>query len=195
MITVKGLEYTPEDFWRRFGNCVLLMVDGTVVITTDMAGGHIHYKELTSGLYDQEITTTQKSVPYNQFCVAEYIADTGYFNVANEEGYLYAHYLKYRPARQQVGGLSNPRLSNPVHDQKVLSRAYSGYFVSLAEAAQHAQMTGRCAVSRSLALGTNHVFFNELAIGTYSVQGGTVVFDQIRDEFVDLMRKEEVCLW
>ena len=191
MINVLGQDYARDDFWRRFGNCYVKLVDGSVVSIRDIDITNVYVTKYTldkEGIVE-EVTVT---IPVAQFSIEQYQAPAGYFN-RFRGGVLEAVNLKYTQHRQQVRGLHQARAGGI--DYESLKYAYGGFFVPVAEAVQHAPMSGGlCAVSRSIAISTNDVFCFGFRIG--AIENNSIVIDQgLLDEYNELVQKENVCLW
>lgn len=191
MINVLGQDYARDDFWRRFGNCYVKLVDGSVVQISDINSTNVYVNKYTlskEGITNEVVVT----IPAEHFNIAQYQAPAGYFNRVRE-GVLGAVNLKYTQSRQQVRGLHQARVVGIDHES--LKYAYGGFFVPVAEAVQHAAMSGGlCAVSRSIAISTNDVFCFGFRIG--AIQNNSIVIDQgLLDEYNELVQKENVCLW
>ena len=191
LINVLGQDYARDDFWRRFGNCYVKLVDGSVVQISDINSTTVYVTKYTldkEGIVE-EVTVT---IPAEHFNIAQYQAPAGYFNRVRE-GVLEAVNLKYTQSRQQVRGLHQARVGGLSHAYLVY--AYDGFFVPVAEAVQHAAMSGGlCAVSRSIAISTTDVYCFGFRIG--AIENNSIVIDQgLLDEYNELVQKENVCLW
>ena len=191
MITVLGQDYAKDDFWRRFGNCYVKLVGGSVVLIRDINSTTVYVTKYTldkEGIVE-EVTV---AIPAAQFNIEQYQAPAGYFNRVHD-GVLEAVNLKYLQSRQQVRGLHQARVGGIAHAYLVY--AYDGFFVPVAEAVQHAAMSGHiCAVSRSIAVSVNDVYCFGFKIG--AIENNSIVIDPgLLDEYNELVQKENVCLW
>lgn len=191
-MNVLGTDYTPQDFIRRFGNTFIQLRDGSVISPTDANEERVWYRKYLLGTYD-EVTHEDKVMSTNALDIMSYAPKAGYFNIKTGDG-ITGVLLTYRPQRQFVAGLCPARVRCRV-DGKHLARAYDGWYVSVAEAAQLSRMHGGpVAVSRDVALDPSYVYFKEARVGTYN-QKGFKIMPEFQDEVPELFQKENVCLW
>ena len=78
LITVLGQDYAKDDFWRRFGNCYVKLVGGSVVLIRDINSTTVYVTKYTldkEGIVE-EVTV---AIPAAQFNIEQYQAPAGYF--------------------------------------------------------------------------------------------------------------------
>lgn len=192
MVIVHGLEYTREDFCRRFRDTYVEMVDGTIMQPRDTFDGIVMANVLTFNQYG-DTTTEARTIPIPDFQIKRFIPEAGYFNVA-ADNHLVGFYLQMKTHRQTTAGLSSNRVNCLVSGIN-LARAYKGFYASLAEAAHTSHHNNSLvAVSRSFALKNKHILFRGVKVGRYDAN--RILFDpDTQEEVVERFEMEGVAKW